>query len=89
MQHDVEGGRATLNFSERNRPTFVLGDIGDVVLGGEMPPTQYRLIHAAACLTDAELGPLADGLEATVRSSPPGSTAAGGAPSSDSDTDGD
>jgi mono/diheme cytochrome c family protein len=89
VQHDVEEGRATLNFSEWNRAQFELQDIGDVVLEGEMPPIQYRLIHGAARLTDAERRALAEGLEATVRSSPPGSTAAGGAPPGDADTDGD
>jgi mono/diheme cytochrome c family protein len=88
VQHDVEDGRATLNFSEWNRPQSELEDIGDVVLEGEMPPTQYRLIHAEARLTDAERRALAEGLETTVRTSPPGSTAPRGA-SGDSDADND
>jgi mono/diheme cytochrome c family protein len=88
VQHDVDEGRATLNFSDWNRGQFELEDIGDVVREGEMPPTQYTLIHADARLTDAERQQLAAGLEATVRSSPPGSVSGSGS-SSDGTSDGD
>ena len=90
VQHDVDEGRATLNFSEWNRFQFELQDISDVVREGAMPPTQYTLIHGDARLTDAERRQLAAGLEATVRTSPPGS-ASGPTSSTErsGDTDGD
>ena len=89
-QRDVDDGRATLNFSEWNRVQFELQDIGEVVRDGEMPPTQYTLVHGEARLTDAERRQLAAGLEATVRTSPPGSTGGASGPgSSDRDGDGD
>src|SRR6476619_5234111 len=44
VQHDVDSGRATLNFSEWNTPQEAdPGDIAEVVEGGEMPPWYYRI----------------------------------------------
>jgi hypothetical protein len=71
VQRDVDEGREVLNFSEWDRPQSELEEIGEVVLEGEMPTLAYRLVHAEARLDDAERRALAEGLVATVRSSPP------------------
>jgi mono/diheme cytochrome c family protein len=73
VYNDVEGGREHLNFSEWQRPQDAdLAEVLEVIRSGEMPPVQYRLIHAEARLTDAEKAQLATGLEKTWTSSPPG-----------------
>jgi mono/diheme cytochrome c family protein len=69
-QHDVDAGRATLNFSEWNRPQEA-GDIAEVIAGGEMPPWYYSAIHSGARLSDQEKQRLVDGLRATIQASPP------------------
>ena len=72
VQHDVDDGRATLNFTEWDRPQSAgLGDIAELVRSGEMPPIYYRMIHRSASLTDTEKQQLIDGLAATFRNSPP------------------
>jgi mono/diheme cytochrome c family protein len=68
-QHDVEEGRATLNFSEWNRPPET-DEVSEAIREGSMPPWYYRLLHPAARLSDAELEQLIAGLEATFRASP-------------------
>lgn len=71
---DVEEGRATLNFSEWQRPQEVdLQDVVDVIREEEMPPVQYRLLHANARLTAAERQKLETGIIKTWKSDPPGS----------------
>jgi mono/diheme cytochrome c family protein len=69
-QHDVESGRATLNFSEWNRPQEA-GDFAEMISSGEMPPWYYGLIHSAARLSDQEKQQLIAGLRATLQASPP------------------
>ena len=69
-QHDVEEGRAILNFSEWNRPQET-DEVTEAIREGSMPPWHYRLLHPAARLSDAELERLIAGLEATFRASPP------------------
>src|SRR5215471_16426808 len=70
---DVTDGRATLNFSEWQRPQDAdLGDIVDAARGGSMPPVQYKLIHAESRLSQAERDQLARGLQRTLATSPPG-----------------
>lgn len=71
VQSDVDGGRDNLNFSEWNRPQEAGGEIAEIVRSGEMPPLQYRILHAGARLSDAERDALVRGLEATLRASPP------------------
>lgn len=68
VQHDVDEGRATMNFSNWNS-----GDegkepdeLGEVVMEGEMPPMQFLLLHPNAKLTSAEREQLAKGLVATT-----------------------
>jgi mono/diheme cytochrome c family protein len=72
VQRDVDEGRETLNFSEWDRPqSEEIDEVGDIVIEGEMPPTQYTLIHRDASLSDQERQALAEGLEATMDGSPP------------------
>ena len=52
IQYDVEKGRDNLNFSEWGR--WETDEIGEVVAEGEMPPTQYILMHPEARLDDAQ-----------------------------------
>jgi hypothetical protein len=65
IQHDVDEGRAALNFSEWNREQHT-DDIAELIESGDMPPTSYRVLHSAARLTDAEKRRLIAGLERTL-----------------------
>jgi mono/diheme cytochrome c family protein len=71
VQSDVDGGRAALNFSEWDRPQDDAGDIVEQILGGDMPPGIYTLIHPGADLSSAERQQLAQGMRATLAKSPP------------------
>jgi len=72
VQHDVNDGRARFNVSEwRQQGQPEAGEVAEVVRSGEMPPLQFRLIHAGARLSAAQKAALAAGLERTFRSSPP------------------
>jgi mono/diheme cytochrome c family protein len=66
VQHDVDEGRAVLNFSEWTRPQKEAKEAAKVVREGEMPPRAYKLIHAHARLSAADLDRLAQGLANTV-----------------------
>jgi Haem-binding domain len=68
-QHDVEEGRATLNFSEWNRPQET--EVAEAIQEGSMPPSYYRFLHPDARMSDAEKARLIAGLQATFRASPP------------------
>jgi hypothetical protein len=65
VQHDVQEGRHTLNFSDWAN---VQGDgaeaeeLSDVVLDGEMPPANFLITHPEARLTMTEKQQLAQGL---------------------------
>jgi len=69
VYRDVVVGRAELNFSEWPAAGGggLLAETAEVVAEGEMPPLQYRLIHSAARLSDAQRRQLGDGLRATAR----------------------
>ncbi len=54
VQHDVEDGRGALNFSEWDKGQPDLGELAEKVSSGEMPPTQYTLIHPSAGLSSSE-----------------------------------
>jgi len=70
---DVEDGRATLNFSEWQRPQEAdLQEVIESVRGKDMPPLQYRAIHSEARLSDTERQQLEAGLTKTWKSDPPG-----------------
>jgi hypothetical protein len=66
VQHDVDEGRAVLNFSEWTRPQKEAKEAAKEVREGEMPPTAYKLIHAHARLSAADLNRLAQGLAQTL-----------------------
>ena len=66
VQHDVDEGRAVLNFSEWTRPQKEAKEAAKEVREGEMPPSAYKLIHAHARLSAADLDRLAQGLANTV-----------------------
>jgi len=70
---DVEDGRATLNFSEWQRPQEAdLQEVVDVIRGEEMPPVQYRLTHSESRLTDTERQQLERGIVESWTKDPPG-----------------
>jgi hypothetical protein len=69
IRWDVENGRKKLNFSEWEngmRKGENPNKIKEDLVEGEMPPIQYRFIHAEARLTMEERQQLADGLFATA-----------------------
>jgi hypothetical protein len=70
---DVNDGRAVLNFSEWQRPQEAdLQDVIDAIRDKDMPPSQYRLVHSAARLSDNQRQELEAGLIATWAKDPPG-----------------
>jgi mono/diheme cytochrome c family protein len=72
VQHDVDEGRRTMNLSEWDKPQPDLGEIEEVIVGGGMPPLQYKLIHGKGRLSAAEKRKLAAGFRAMFASQPPG-----------------
>lgn len=66
VQHDVEEGRSVLNFSEwgRGGEGEESDELQEVVGEGEMPPSQYLLLHSEAKLTQEERDQLIRGLMA-------------------------
>lgn len=66
VQHDVDEGRAVLNFSEWTRPQKEAKEAAKELREGEMPPTAYTLIHAHARLSAEDRDQLAQGLAKTV-----------------------
>jgi mono/diheme cytochrome c family protein len=66
IQHDVDEGRAVLNFSEWHRPQEEGAEAAHALRKGEMPPTLYGLMHSRARLNDADRERLARGLAATL-----------------------
>jgi hypothetical protein len=66
VRHDVDEGRAVLNFSEWHRPQEEAKDASEEVLEREMPPAAYQLMHAHARLSATERERLASGLARTI-----------------------
>ena len=66
VQHDVDEGRAALNFSEWTRPQKEAKEAAKEVREGEMPPMAYTLMHAHARLSAADTAGLAQGLANTL-----------------------
>lgn len=66
VQRDVDEGRSILNFTEWQARQPATGEITEVIREGEMPPVQYRLMHAAARLSTEEKDALVNGLAATL-----------------------
>ncbi|NJP05162.1 MAG: heme-binding domain-containing protein [Chloroflexaceae bacterium] len=71
--HVVEG-RQALNFSDWNNYGEDAGEIAEVIRSGEMPLSDYLMMHPEADLTPAEKEQLIAGMQAT----PPGSNSGGG-----------
>jgi hypothetical protein len=80
VQHDVDDGRARLNFSEFDGLPPA-GQFQEVVGGGEMPPFQYTIIHPSAKLNDAQRQTLIQGYAAGLAAS---GTSSGGQPQTQS-----
>jgi mono/diheme cytochrome c family protein len=83
VQHDVDDGRARLNFSEFDGLPPA-DELQRVVEGGEMPPFQYTLIHRNAKLTDAQKQTLIAGYAAGVAAMSGSSSGSGGSTTSSS-----
>ena len=66
VQHDVDEGRAKVNFSEWDRPQEEAGEAADVIAEGEMPPSMYLLMHRTAKLSASERQQLIQGLARTI-----------------------
>jgi mono/diheme cytochrome c family protein len=70
-QRDVDEGRATLNFSEWDRPQAEVDELIEVIEDAEMPPVSYTLIHPSARLSDEECSALIAAMRQMLRDSPP------------------
>jgi mono/diheme cytochrome c family protein len=69
---DVREGREKLNFSQWDRAQGEEGDeVAEVVREGSMPPLQYKPLHPAGRLSEAERDELARGIERTLAADPP------------------
>lgn len=66
VQHDVDEGRAVLNFSEWTRAQKEAKEAVEEVLEREMPPAAYTLIHGHARLNAADRDRLARGLASSL-----------------------
>jgi mono/diheme cytochrome c family protein len=66
VQHDVDEGRAALNFSEWTKPQKEAREAAGEVRESEMPPGIYLLMHGDARLSDADRQRLAAGLALTL-----------------------
>jgi len=71
VQRDVQAGRASLNFSEWNRPQDGAGDVAGTIRDRSMPPWFYSAIHWSAKLSPSEEAQLIAGLQRTFQASPP------------------
>jgi len=65
LYRDVHEGRDTLNFSDWTGRAE-MGDITEVIDGGEMPPWYYTIMHSNAKLSDIEKQELITGLVVTL-----------------------
>ena len=63
VQHDVDGGRSHLNFSQWQRPQRHAVDAADEVRSGDMPQTSYTWMHAESRLSAADREALAQSFE--------------------------
>jgi hypothetical protein len=70
LQHDVQEGRAAMNFSEWDRPQAHAKDAPREVRENGMPPLSYRLMHSGGRLTAREREELAQGLQRTLAAAP-------------------
>ncbi len=71
VQHDVDEGRETLNFSAWTSPApRKAREAAEAVREGEMPPAKYFPTHPEARLTVAETDELLKGIIATMGDEP-------------------
>lgn len=66
VSYDVSEARNEMNFSDWGRSDKSPGDIQEVIEEGEMPPTNYRLLHPEARLSQAEQELLIQGMYQTI-----------------------
>ncbi len=66
LQHHVDEGRETLNFSEWQTPFREAHEAGKTVRDESMPPQSYLLLHPEARLSAAERQQLARGLDSSI-----------------------
>lgn len=66
VQRDVDRGRAVLNFSEWDVAQEESDDLHDAVEDGDVPPSNYLLLHPDAKLSAAEKAALIEALETLV-----------------------
>lgn len=71
IQSDVDGGRDKVNFTDWATPAKDAPAGARLVRDGEMPPSQFLLLHPDARLTTDEQAALIRGLEATFGPEPP------------------
>jgi mono/diheme cytochrome c family protein len=71
VQNDVDGGRNHLNFSEWNKPQPSIAQVVHAIESGSMPPWQYKPLHPASQLSQAQRAALVRGLTATYKADPP------------------
>jgi hypothetical protein len=72
VQRDVDEGRRRMNLSEWDKSQPELGEVESSILGGGMPPVQYKVVHGKGRLSSAERRQLAAGFRALFASRPPG-----------------
>ena len=63
VYEDVKAGREVLNFSEFDRRQDEVDDIEDVIEDGEMPPSNYTMLHPDAKLSAADERALVEAAE--------------------------
>jgi hypothetical protein len=78
VQHDVNDGRARLNFSRWDTAQAPREQVVDAVLSGSMPPVQYKLVHGDARLDTRERRQLADAISRLYAADPPAGVRWGG-----------
>ena len=69
VQRDVDEGRRHLNFSEWGAGRHEVGEVGETIREGEMPPPYYVLIQSRAKLSVQERDALVNGLLASIGAS--------------------
>src|SRR5512136_1021649 len=66
IQHDVQQGRARLNFSQWGASSRGADDVAEQIQRGSMPQWYYVLLHPSANLTADEKQVLIKGLQASL-----------------------
>ncbi len=66
IQHDVQSGRARLNFSQWGAARRGGDEVAQQIQRGSMPPSYYLIIHPTANLTPDEKQALIQGLQTSL-----------------------